>query len=227
MKIKLFFGVFLNKVNAQDLTCLTLLKYLDENVFEIRSLSIHNGDLPLVSKKNLKCFHCFRPFKISGIIGYTWGIITSDVIYLPRAELWKYNHWLLKILKKPSMKTVENLIDDISIRTALARFKGIKNIIKAYSQHTKVYAISPHVKSFNYEKHGLTTESDILYLPCDNGIFEDKRIRTTLENIIFISLDMERKGIGDIFKLAEVFPNLTFHVVGRCSEILLNRMSNY
>ena len=91
-KIKIFLGGFLNSTNAQNLNCLALAKHLDSSKFTTYALSVYF--LPRI-KSQAFIFNCFYPFRISSIIGFLWGVLKCDVIYLPKHRY--HPNWILYI----------------------------------------------------------------------------------------------------------------------------------
>ena len=110
-KQRIFLGAYLNYMNAQNLNCLALAKYLDKDKFEIYALTAHFGNSDLSIDVNL--FHCRKPFMITKYIGFIWGILSCDVVYLPKHR--EVSNWILrfaKILGKKVFTTIEiNMCD--------------------------------------------------------------------------------------------------------------------
>ena len=64
-----------------------------------------------------------------------------------------------------------------------------------------------------FKKTGIKLNNKPLYLGVekDNFLFDKKK---ELKNIIFIGSFIRRKNIEDFLRLAQIFPNLNFHVIG-------------
>ena len=219
-KIKVFLGGYLNQTNAQNLNCLTLAKHLNKDKFEVYSLVIARGNLPIPLIKGLKTFCCFKPVRISFYIAYLWGIWNCDVAYLPRGNHYKYLKFLVSFFKVKSFKTIENILDDTFLPGIYAVVGNTQGLKANYSFCTRNYAITKFIKKYNYNRWGVCSEEEILPPPVDTELF-NKRDRPDYElsEIIFVGNDMVRKGIFDYLELAEVFPGINFHVVGKPLDI--------
>ncbi|HYH13921.1 MAG TPA: glycosyltransferase family 4 protein [Flavisolibacter sp.] len=214
-KIKVFLGAYLNSTNAQNLNCLTLAKYINKSKFQIYSLEIYNGNLDRVQIPGVKTFFCFKPFKLSGLIGYLWGIYRCDIAYLPRGNMFRYNMFLLKVLNKRSFKTIENVLDDIVLPSALAVYDTVEDMKKGYMMCSRLFSITEYMKHYNFNKYGIISEERILKVPIDTQKFSNKnKIITSLKQIVFIGNDMIRKGIHDYIFLIQKFPDIKFIIIG-------------
>lgn len=214
-KIKVFLGGFINYTNAQNLNCRALAKHLNSEIFQVYSLTLEGGKLELPEKqKNLNLFHCFKPARISIYLGFLWGIWYCDVAYLPKGEVWKWNRFLLKVFRKKSFSTVEGIIDEIAMKNALINLGTLHNYIKSRSYFDKQYSITNYMKNYNYEKIGLNTDDEILYLGVDSGLFKIKSSERSLSKVLMIGNDLVRKGVYDYLELASNFPEITFYLAG-------------
>ena len=89
-KIKIFLGAYLNYVNAQNLNCLALAKYLETKKYDIYALKINKfKDV----KTKAVLLNCFMPLKIT-TIAVIFGIITCNIIYLPKHKI--VYPWVIK-----------------------------------------------------------------------------------------------------------------------------------
>lgn len=216
-KTKLFLGAFINQTNAQNINCRQLMFHLDKAYFEVYTLAIAHGNLPKLKLKGTHVFNCFFPVKLTGLMGYLWGFYHADVVYLPRADFLKWQFFLLKIFKVKSFKTIENIIDETALETALSvPNKKLKNPLDYYKYCHQNHPITAFVGRFNQEKHGLRFDWPVLPVPTDVSFFQPYyRLRTQLKEVVFIGNDFKRKGLAEFIKLASEFPQLKFHVVGK------------
>jgi glycosyltransferase involved in cell wall biosynthesis len=217
--IRVFLGGFINETNAQNLSCKLLAERLDRDKFEIYTLTKEHGDLGRVSIPGVKIFHCYSPVKLFQLIGFLWGIILSDVAYLPKANFFQYQRLLVKLFKRKSFKTVENVIDKESIHTALGVLGSVKRIVANYSFTTRTYSITNFMKEYNYQNIDLATEECILPVPIDTYNFS-KGItqKSELRDLLFYGNAMKRKKAKDFVSLAQTFPQLNFHIVGKSAN---------
>ena len=134
-KIKIFLGGFINQTNAQNLNCLALAKYLDKDKFSCYSLELYSGNLEsqIAKMEGLTIFKCFYPAKISIYIGFLWGIWNCDVVYLPKGELWKWNKFWIKILRKKSFSTLEGILDEDNLQSSMDLLGNYENVIASRS----------------------------------------------------------------------------------------------
>lgn len=218
-KIKVFLGAFINQTNAQNLNCKALAEYLDKTKFQVYTLTVAHGDLGSILIDGVKTFKCRHPVKIFKFIGYMWGIMNSDVAYLPRGDHFKMQRLLIRVFRRKSFKTVENIIDEESLTTALSVLRTPERTIQNFSFTTRVYSITGFMKEYNYSKIGLVTENVILPPPIDTTSFSSvKTKKIVLKSVLFLGNAMKRKRAVDFIQLAKTFPQLTFHIVGKGSE---------
>ncbi|BDY13553.1 glycosyltransferase family 4 protein [Hydrogenimonas cancrithermarum] len=225
-KIRVFLGGYINFTNAQNLNCLAIANHLDKKRFEIFSLTLYSGKIPIQSTSHIKTFRCFYPHKISKYLGYLWGIIQCDVAYLPKGEICGWNKFWLKLLGKKSFRTVEGIYGDEMLGQILESGTTYEAFKRSFLGYNRVYSITRFLKNYNEERHGIKTEEKILYLGTDTDTFlnENKEI-TGLKNVIFIGRMKKRKGVFDFLDLAKRFPELDFYMAGNGED--LDEIRNY
>ncbi|WP_286755673.1 glycosyltransferase family 4 protein [Roseivirga sp. UBA838] len=216
-KIKVFLGGFINQTNAQNLNCRELAVHLDKNRFEVYTLSIKHGNLETISSNGLRVFQCSYPVKLTGLLGYVWGIYKSDVVYLPRADFLRWQLFLVRLFKRKSFKTIENIIDEVGLKTALSvPRKKLKNVLDYYRYCDQNHPITNFVGEYNFKHHKLTYDKPILPVPTDIRFFSSNyRVRSELKKLVFIGNDFHRKGLNEFIDLANKFPHLLFKVIGK------------
>lgn len=214
-KIRVFLGGYVNYINAQNLNCRALAKYLDKDKFECAAMLFPNGNLPVDNDLDrVKLFTCWRPVRYWHYVTFLRGIMWCDVAYLPKGEVWEYCAKCLKWLGKKSFNTVEGVIDGATYESVL-KIAGSDNGIKEmYNYTTKTYSITKYMEGEN--KRLLNINSDgIIYLGVETEKFvAQPRKRVGMSNVVFIGNDMRRKGVDDIMKLAKRLPSITFNLVG-------------
>ena len=223
MKIKVFLGAYINQSNAQNLNCKVLAEYLDKDKFKVYTLKIAHGNLGDLFLDNVMTFMCRYPVKLTQYFGFFWGIWNADIAYLPRGNDFKLQRFLVRLLRTKSFKTVENIIDKESLETALSVLGNLNNALDNYRFVNRTYSITQYMKEYNFQKHGLMTQNQILPPAIDTLTFSTIYTkRTVLTGIVFISNDMKRKNVNEFVKLAEHNEYLTFHIIGRKNEYLNN-----
>ena len=214
-KVKIFLGAYVNSTNAQNLNCLALAEHLDKKIFDVFTLEIYSGNLQNASIKGVRIFRCFKPLKISKYVGYLWGIYKCDIAYLPKTDIYRWNSFWIKLLKRKSFSTVEGILDKVAIKKASNLLGSYENVIDSYNQYDRIYSITKYLSKYNYKHHLLKSEQKTLYLGINLSAFLNKQIHAvSLRNVLIIGNDLLRKGIYDYFKIASHFPSLNFHIVG-------------
>lgn len=227
-RIKVFLGAYINQTNAQNLNCKTLAEYLDKSRFEIYTLAIGHGNLGKTSISGVRIFNCKYPVKLTQILGFFWGILNSEVAYLPRGNDYKLQRLLVRLFSRKSFKTVENVIDEESLKSALSALGDIERVKENYSFVTRSYSITAFMKAYNSEHHGIHTEELILPPVIDTMLFKNiSNEKKSLKRVVFLGNDMKRKRVEDFVSIAEKNPDLDFVVIGNSggylSEILRKR----
>ena len=212
-KIKVFLGAYINVTNAQNLNCYALAKCLDKEKFDIYTLKLYSGNLPIPQISGVSIFNCFYPHKISKYLGYLWGIIRCDVAYLPKGEASRWCVFWLKVLKKKSFITIEVNLSEGSDT-------------KMYRGFSKAYAITQYVREHSIKLLNLYSEKKILYLGVETEVFSMPKVNNyILTDVVFIGYSMIRKGIFEYLALTQIYPRLMFHIVGEPNEIEKRKIS--
>lgn len=216
-KIKVFLGAYVNQTNAQNLNCRQLATHLDKSKFKVYALQIKHGDLPFLKLDGVKTFICYFPVKVTGLIGYFWGIMRSDIVYLPRADFLRWQIFLLKTFRRKSFKTIENIIDDLALQTALSVPKRrLNDFLDYYKYCDQNHPITKFVGDYNLKTHGLKYDLPVLRVPTDVSFFKSHfQVREVLKRVVFIGSDFRRKQLVDFVRLANRFESLEFILVGR------------
>ena len=208
-KTKIFLGAFLNVINAQNLNCLSLAKHLDKDKFTTYGLSMHS--VPSVKTRAIM-FNCFYPFRISSMIGFLWGVLKCDVIYLPKHH--STPRWILilsNILGKKLVTTIENDICDLEKESMLNSFGGQKSLVNHFKYIPNIFGITQHI--IDNANCGVRLEEKVLYLGVETDLFSNK-VRESLINIVFIGSLTKRKKLEEFLQLAQEFPHINFNIIG-------------
>lgn len=209
-KKKIFLGAYLNYTNAQNLNCLALAKYLDKDKFEVYALSTHFGTSNIDIDVNL--FHCKRPFLISKYLGFIWGVLSCDIIYLPKHR--EVSVWVLRFaqfLGRKVFTTIEINMCDGSKENMINNFFGIENLKKYFSFIPNIFGISKFL--ITQSNCAVKLHPIPLYLGVESNIFKLSSI-SKLSNIVFIGSLIKRKNLDTILDIAKEFSTLNFHIIG-------------
>ena len=208
-KTKIFLGAYINNINAQNINCLALARYLNKNTFKVYSLSLYNENKCNVEAKVFKCFY---PVRISKIIGFIWGILHCDVIYFPKHH--STPRWILmlsNILGKKLFTTIENNMCDLEKESILNSFGDQKNLINHFKYIPNIFGITQYI--IDNANCGVQLEEKVLYLGVETDIFSEK-VRKRLRNIVFVGNLIKRKKIEEFLQLAQQFPHINFNIIG-------------
>ena len=211
---KIFLGAYLNYTNAQNLNCLALARHLDKEKFDIHVLTTHFGDNS-IEDLHLKSFHCFKPFIFTKYIGFIWGILKCDIIYLPKHR--EIPVWLLRLsslLGRKIFTTIEGNMCDTSRKNMIDAFGGVNRLTSYFNFIPNIYGISKFI--INESKCGVEFNKLPLYLGVDDTSFRLSSIKS-LSNIVFIGNLVKDKNLDEILDLALHFSSLIFHIIGEGS----------
>ena len=208
-KTKIFLGAYINNINAQNINCLALARYLNKNTFKVYSLSLYNENKCNVEAKVFKCFY---PVRISKIIGFIWGILHCDVIYFPKHH--STPRWILmlsNILGKKLFTTIENNMCDLEKESILNSFGNQKNLINHFKYIPNIFGITQYI--IDNANCGVQLEGKALYLGVETDLFSLK-VRANLRNIVFVGNLIKRKKTEEFLQLAQQFPHINFNIIG-------------
>ena len=209
-KIKIFLGGYLNYTNAQNLNCLALAKHLDPSKFTAYALSVHF--LPKIKSQAIM-FNCFYPFKISSMLGFLWGVLKCDVIYLPKHHSTpSFALILSNLLGKKTFTTIEaNMCDTSKERNMIRAFGSEDKLINYFSYFNNIFPITKYI--LDNSICGVHLKRKVLFLGVDIDNFVPI-LKDNLQNIVFIGSLVNGKGIHEFIQLARVFNKLKFHLIG-------------
>ena len=208
-RVRVFLGGFINYTNAQNLNCRSIANYLDSAKFEVYALTVYSGKR---ENFNLSTFNCFWPFSISRHIGFLWGIINSDIIYLPKHIDTPF--WVLrcaKFLKKPVFTTIEGNVIDQDLPNLISLFGDTYKMQSYFKGIHKIFGITQHL--INQTKKVINIEEKVLSLGVNLSGFV-KRLPKNLSSVIFIGSLIQRKRVEEFLRLAACYPDISFHIIG-------------
>ena len=208
-KIKIFLGGFINYTNAQNLNCLSLVKHLDSSKFTTYALSVYF--LPKIKSQAI-IFNCFYPFRISSMIGFLWGVLKCNVIYLPKHH--STPRWILilsNLLGKKMFTTIESNMCDPEKKGMINSFGSQKNLTNHFKHITNIFGITQYI--IDNANCGVSLKDKVLYLGVDIDIFR-RKVRKVLRNIVFVGHLTESKRVEEFLQLAKQFPHINFNIIG-------------
>lgn len=211
-KIKVFLGGVVNVPNAQNINCLSLSKFLDSERFEV--ITLQSSRAKIVEDICAEFVVIKEPVKLFKYFAFLWGIIKADICYFPKTECMSWNFFWCKVFGKKYFRTIETVFDERLLSTLKTGKK--EYVIEDYKNTENLYAITKHMKDFNLKSQSIICKSKILYL----GIDDDSQGKTavkaigSLKNVIIVGHDLMRKGIEEYLELADIHPDITFHIVG-------------
>ena len=213
-RTKVFLSGIVNCTNAQNLNCLALAKHLNKSKFEVRTLTVYSGDLPVEKIEGVKYLPIRYPAKIRHRLQLIRGILWADVSYLCKPEYWKLQRWLLCVFRKKAFKTIEGAFIGTNLEKALALNATIESVRQSLEFTGNTYSITAAMRPVNEKAIGLRTSEKVLYLGVDTECFANVVKRDRLTDVAIVGSNLFYKGLVDFFELAKRFPNLKFHVIG-------------
>lgn len=213
-KIKVFLGGYVNFQNAQNLNCRALSEHLDKEKFDVWTMLYwHQNAKDFEKVPGVHYLKSRRPVRFLGWIPYFWGIMRSDVAYLPKGE-YKRMCWLFARLFSCRLFTT---LEGVLTGTNLSKQKYPVAYINGFRKfEPNLYAITNYLVDIESKRHGLNIDKHVLYLGVefDRFFIPNRPHSDSLGNIVFIGNNIKYKGIEDFLQIAEIYPQINFHVVG-------------
>ena len=218
-KIKIFLGAYLNYINAQNLNCLALAKYLDSNKYDIYALKINvTKDVKIKDvKTNAVLFKCFKPLKISTTLAIIFGIITCQIIYLPKHKI--VHSFLIvfaNLLGKKVFTTIENNMCDTDKESMLLSFGGEIKLKNHFRFTRNIFGITKFI--INNATCGVQLNNNPLYLGVDIDLYKFNQ-KVNLKNIVFIGNLKKRKRVDEFIRISNYFNNINFYIIGSGEDL--------
>lgn len=194
-KIKLFLGAYIDSINAQDINCFNIAKYIDKSLFEVHALVFNEKvEIPGIICHKV---HTNRLLKNIDKFKIMWRT-DIDLYYLPRVE--KVDILFAKMKNK-------KIISSVEIQTVYTK----KLYYKFFNKYiTDYFCISNFLNKKN-KKHW-NKIVDVLYLGVDTSLEVIKR--KAIKNVVFIGSITKRKRPQLFLKLAKEFADLHFIMIG-------------
>lgn len=199
-KIKVLLGAYIDTINAQNINCYHIAKYLNKEKFEIHVLYHKEKKL---SEKGI-IYHRISSNRYLKNIQklLLLCLLRYDLVYLPRCEQ-------VDLLFTARFKNRRCIISSYEIESL---FK-VKKLVRFFGNVFDAFAISRDLQ----KRAMLMYKRDIqlLYLGCDHLYNrEEINFKERLQRVIFIGSVVERKRPFLFVKLAECFSDLEFILIG-------------
>ena len=165
------------------------------------SIELQNVQIIKVRNNRLSIFYAFLS-----------GLIWADVAYLPKHH--STPRILLRINKIFGTKlftTIEGNMCDTSKESMIRNFAGQRKMKEYFSLIPNIYGITKHI--IQNAKCGVKLNNSPLYLGVEKDDFIPEK-KQTLKNIVFIGSLIRRKNVKEFFRLANIFSNLNFYIIG-------------
>ena len=221
MKKKVFLAGYVNYINAQNINCKSLAIHLNKEKYEIRTMSLKS--LPDVFIDQVNVVKVSNN-KLSIFYNYLINILWADVAYIPKHHSCPRS--LLKIFKFLDVKfftTIEGNMCDRKQKSMIDSFNGVENLNRYFSNIPNIYGITRHI--IKNARCGVVLNKNPLYLGVETSSFQSVK-KERLKNIVFIGNLIKRKRVHEFVKLANLFPDLNFHIIGNKKDVSHYEMLN-
>lgn len=212
-KIKVFLGGYVNFLNAQNINCRALSEHLDKEKFEVWTMTFWYQNAKDFEKvPGVHYLKSCRPVRFLGWIPYFIGIMRADVAYLPKGEYEKLCRLMARISGCKLFSTIEGIVDADLLRHE--PYEGY--IVKRYkSWYSNLYSISRFIAKREAEVNGIQCRDKVLYLGTETERFiKAPHVAKSLQNVVMIGNDLNRKKAVEFIEMAKLFPAITFNIVG-------------
>ena len=210
-KKKIFLAAYVNYINAQNINCKSIATHLDKDKFKVTTLLVGNKEIPNINGVNF--ITCFKPHRITIPLIMLYGILSSDISYLPKHLDVPY--WVLrlaKFLKKNTFTTIEENICDKSKKNTIDAFGSEVKMEKHFDLISNIYGITQFL--IDNTACGVKLRPSPLSLGVEGNLFSNDKNIDSLYNIVFIGSLLETKNIDEIIEVAAEFPDIFFNIVG-------------
>ncbi len=227
-KITVFLGGVINVPNAQNNNCLSLLKKLNTDKYDL--IALQSTKCEINSKYLANTILISKPVFLHKYWAFLKGIIKSDICYFPKTECMTWNRLLCKVLGRKYFRTVESIFDRELVDNI--NKENRKYIISDYHLTDNLYSITNYMKDFNLKEVGFETKEKILYLGVDDSFdYGECRNKKDIKDVILIGNDLIRKGVKEYISLSRRYQGIKFHIVGSGNgkvdiESLISKESN-
>lgn len=197
-KIIIMLGAYIDSVNAQDINCYFIAKYLNKRKFEVHALKrTKTFNMPDVHTHFVSSNRIKNKIDKFSLL----KLINADVYYLPRVEktdiLFAYLYGKKKCI-----------ISSIEIQNVYSN-RVYHNFFNTYIYD--YFCISKFLQNLNIKYWGRKPALLYLGVECFNNI---PRYREKLNNIIFVGSIEQRKRPDAFVRIASQFPELNFKMIG-------------
>lgn len=211
-KKKIFLGGYINQMNAQNINCKSIAHHLDKDKYIVKTLVLGSENIPNITGVTYIRVYTFL-YAISNLIAFIRAVFWSDVCYVPKHQ--STPKFALKIARFFGTKiftTIEGNMCDTSVKSMIDSFGSIEKMNNYFKYIVNIFGITKHL--IQNSTCGVNLNNKPLVLGVEHKELNFNYPRTSLKNIIFIGSLIKRKRVDEIIKLAVIYPNITFHIVG-------------
>ena len=160
-KKKIFLGGLINITNAQNINCYSLAKYLDKKQFKVYTLE-DKSKYSVSGISGVTVFSCSKyMFKVQYILGLIWGILKSDIIYLPKHQTTPiFCLRICRLLGKKVFTTIEGNMCDKSKTNMIDNFGGKDKMLHHFYLISNIFGITQYI--INNAKCGVILNQKVL-----------------------------------------------------------------
>lgn len=195
-KMKLLLAAYIDCVNAQDINCYNIAKYINKEKFEVHAFSYQKTcDIPGVIVHTVSHNSLLRNVKKITVM----AINRFDIYYLPKRE--RIDLLFAKYFKRNTTSSVE-------IQTVYNNEKSKEFYTKSIRNY---FCISKYLNEMNIKNWRKSVP--VLYLGIENTT-EIKNHKTQIKKIVYIGSVIERKRPDLFVELAERFRTVEFIMIG-------------
>lgn len=194
-RVKLFLGAYIDSINAQDINCCAIAKYINKERFEIHALT-HGKDVEIAGIT----VHKISNNRILKNIEKYWIMkkINADIYYLPRVER-------VDILFAKHSKN--KIVSSVEIQTVYDNRKYKKFFNEYISGY---FCISNFLNELNEKYWG--KKVPVLYLGANIESYKTEHI--SLKRIAYVGSVIERKRPYLFVDLSKLIPETEFVMIG-------------
>ena len=211
-KKKIFLGAYINHLNAQNINCKSIAIHLDKDKYEVKTLLLGKNNIPDISGVKYIIISRFL-YKTSNLLAFIRGTLWADVLYMPKHQSTpKFILKIASLLSKKIFTTIEGNMCNMNVKSMIDSFGSKKNMINYFKYIPNIYAITQHL--VDTSNCGVKLNPNPLKLGVEQHFFKNECTKESLNNIVFVGSLIKRKKIDEILKVASLFTELNFHIVG-------------
>ena len=209
-RVRVFLGGYINYMNAQNINCKSIAMHLDEEIYEVKTLMFSESGYVNIPS-HVKIIRVLNN-RFSIFLAFLRAFFWADVAYVPKHQ--STPRMILRIGNLLGVKiftTIEANMCDTRKRSMIDSFGTVENMRNYFKLIPNIYGITQHI--INRSTCGIKLKKDVLCLGVESSDFYPL-VRKKINNIVFIGNLGSNKRVDEFFRLAKMFPDLSFHVIG-------------